>query len=295
MSIPEFEELLGRVARRLRLRGAAARSLLPAVALLLAGLLAVVGLKLWAPTGSGALVLAATALAVAASMITLGVLYAARPVSRLSAAAELDRLAGLKERAASLVAVRAGGAARLRAELERDAARALAPLRAGELLGRVAPLPAGARWLGVLLAAALCALLVPARAPARRQSLADLLAGGKGLVLDLRDAAAGGDAAPDPAARESAKRALAIVKAPPPRDAEEARQRREALEKAAAELRGRADLAAPLKAAIRALEGGGGLDPAAPLPGAGPERRPLPGGDRYPPEYAELLARYFSE
>lgn len=298
MSITEFEEILGRVARRLRLRGAAAAALLPAGVLLGSGLLAIVGLKLWAPAGAAALAPAAAALAAAAALTVCGALYAARPVSDLCAAAEVDRLAGLKERAASLVAVRAGAGgatpARLRAELKNDVARALAPLRAGELLGRVAPLPAGARWLGVLLAAALCALLVPARARARQGSLADLLAGGDGLVFDLEATAAGDDASPDPAAKESAKKALAIIRAAPPADAEEARQRRAALEKTARELRGRADLAARLRDAARALAAQAGLDLVAPLPGRGPERRRVPDGGRYPPEYAELLARYFS-
>jgi hypothetical protein len=291
----ELEELLRLIAARLRLRRAMRSILIPAAALLAAALAAVIAVKLAGPAGAATASLLVTGVVLAGLGAVLAATYALRPVSRLHAACELDRLAGLKERVASLVAVRAGqgGASDLRAALEAEAGRALAAVNAAQVLARCPPLPGGSRWLAVLLAATLAGLLLPARQRGRTQRLADMVTDGAALLGSLSSAAEGGDGGTPPL--ESARMALVLVKAPPPRDAREFEKRRVQLGDLAAELRrrGAREAAARLLAACGELETGLAT-------GDGPEpetagRQPPAGShERYPPAYRELLARYFA-
>jgi hypothetical protein len=298
MTAAQFDELLARLAARLRLRGSVARALPAAAVVLGADLAAVLALKLIFPAGGELLPLILGTCLVAVALCVLVVSYGLNSVSELRAAAELDRLGGLKERAASLVAVRGSGSGggALRAALEADASRALEAVNSEAILARSPWLPHGARWLGVLLAAVLAALLVPARSRGRAGRLEDLLIEGRQLARVLQSSA--GDERPEGRPRaETARKALAIIKAPPPRDPEEARRRRRELGDIAAELRkrGAGDIATKLEAAVRSLTGadrpgpdGGSAGPDVPAPRFSSAR------DRYPVQYRELLARYFA-
>jgi hypothetical protein len=196
------------------------------------------------------------------------------------------------------VTVRGGGAfgGSLRAALEDDASRALGRVQSGDVLSRCPHLPGAARWAGVLAAALLAALLVPARRGRQPERLADMLLDGQALVDGLESAAGEeGDAARPRAA--TARKVLVLIKAPPPKDPEEAARRRAEIERAAEEMRrrGGAELAAELEAVARALaarDGSAGNGDAA---GGGTKTRSASGGEHYPEGYRELLARYFSE
>jgi hypothetical protein len=292
----QFEALLDRLAARLRMRAAASRLLLPVAVLLTADVVAVLVLKLLGIEDAAIISAELTAGLLVACAVGGGLLYALGPVSRLRAAAELDRLTGLKERAASLVVVRSSAAApsRLVAALQADAERALAGVDPSEVCSRSAPLPARYRWLGVLLAATLAALLVPVRGHGKVRALADMIAGGPALVDILKDVAESGDqGAPQV---ETARKALRLVKAPPPSDPQEIEDRRVKLEDLARELRrqGATEAAARLQAALRLLAGAGDSAPdGAGDPGAGGAARKGV-HDSYPERYRELLARYFS-
>ncbi|MHC4914064.1 MAG: hypothetical protein ACYTGB_01115 [Planctomycetota bacterium] len=299
MKIDELEGLLDRLALRLRTRTAAARTLLPAAALLGANLLAVLTLKISGAEPGPLTAPACTALAVAACASVFGLFWAFGPISPARAAAELDSLAGLKERTASLVDARArsAGSPGLRAALQADVERSLVALDADGLAGRARPLPPAARWIGLLLVAGLAALLVPGRGRRRTASLAEMLLHGEGLVRVLNAAAEGGEGAPAARRAETARRALALLKAPPPAGREEAERRRGEIEALAAELRRRGadDLADQLAAAALALAQNGGTAAAGNGDSAGDGEGPaVRGADRYPESYSELLARYFA-
>jgi hypothetical protein len=296
VELSELDGLLADIGRRMRLRAAVRSALLPCAALLGAGLLLGLGVKMVGAGAAGVIALLLSAAAVLLGVVLFAILYALRPVPALAAAAELDRLAGLKERAASLVALRSGavGGGALAAAVEADARQAVAGLRPAELRSRVAPLPAGARWLGAGLTALLAALLVPARGSVRGASLADLLYD-PGLVPELESAAASTDGPAGESPAGAARKALVIVRAPAARSAEEAARRAEELENLAEDLRGRGqpDLAGRLLDAARALhdrEAARGADAAG--DGGRAAARP-PGHDRYPEGYRDLLARYF--
>jgi hypothetical protein len=86
-----------------------------------------------------------------------------------------------------------------------------------------------------------------------------------------------------------------LIKAPPPRNSEEALERSRELRKLSDELRkqGRGDLADRLDAVARAL-GNGEADGALPgLSGSDARRIAASGMDRYPVRYQRLLAEYF--
>ncbi len=296
MKREQFDNLLDRLAARLRLRAAASKLLWPVAVLLIIDVVAVLVLKLLGVEGAGIISAELTAGLSVACAGGLLLLHTLNPVSRLRAAAELDRLAGLKERAASLVAARSGVAApsRLVVALQADAEQMLSGVDPAEICSRSAPLPAGCRWLGVLLAAALAALLVPARGRGKVRALADMLSGGPALVATLQATAEGGaEGAPEV---ETARRALRLVKAPPPSDPQEIENRRVELEELTRELRrqGAAEAAARLQAAFKLLAGDGDSIPdGAPDAGAdGAARQDV--HDRYPERYRELLARYFA-
>jgi hypothetical protein len=305
MTLVEFDGLLAEMIRRLRLARAAAAVFRLAAGTLLVLSAAVLAAKLlpaersWFWTGGAVL---------AAALVVLGAFAAAwlgRPVSRLAAAAEVDRVAALKERASSLVAARAGSAPRTAAfaELERDAAAALAPLAREALLRAALPaLPARARWLVGLGALALGALLVPARAPRGAEDLAALLADGGALVQALESGGAAGAPEGAPQSRVASK-VLSILKGPPPADPEGAQRQRKDLRELAAELRKSGkpgDQAVARRIDELADQLARLAGPAAPEGAADAEPPRGDGGRagrgaylRSHPEYAELLARYF--
>jgi len=292
----EFNKLLGALSSRLRIRSAAATVFWPAASLLALNAAAVLFAKLSGLQSANAIALAATAGTIGGCCAAFATIFASRPVSRLRAAAELDRLAGLKDRAASLVAVRSAvrGPAALRGALEAEAFAAMAGVEGEDVLSEAEPLPARSRWLGVLLAAVLAALLVPARKGSRVQSLADVLTDGSALV-EAMNRVAGGEDDGSPAV-ETAKKALVLIRAPAPRDPQKLEERRVRLEELAGELRrrGRGDAAARLAAAFRELGGDAGEGyPYGEGPG-GDRHRANSAHDRYPAAYSELLARYFA-
>jgi hypothetical protein len=292
----EFGKLLARLGTRLRLRRAASGTL-PAIALVLgAAVVLVVALKLAGLEGAGPVSILTAAGAIFAAAVAAGIGYVLNPVSELRAAAELDRLAGLKERAASLVALRRGGGpvGQFGEALRADARRALAEVDASEVAGRAAPLPGGARWPGLLLLALMVALLVPARGGGRSARMIDMLVEGDALLRTV--GAAGEVDGPATPQAETARKVLTIIKAPPPADPEQARRNRKELKDLAAELkkRGAREAAERLEAAVRAL---GGVDQPKTGDGSGSGdgagRRPT-GSKGYPVRYRELLARYFA-
>lgn len=284
----------------MRLRRTVTRAMAPAAILLCTAVVAVLAVKLLplAGAGSKSLMLAAAA-AVTAAWVFLAV-YVRSPVAELAAASELDRLAGLKERAASLLAVRQGRAAgaHLAAELERDLGRALRAVDERAVLARAGEMPRGLRWMGLVSAALGAALLMPPRRSARAGALADRMLDGATVMgaLDAAASGAGQEVPGNPA--EAARQALRLVRAEPPSGAAETAKRAEDLREVARELRraGRADLAARLEAAAAAL-----IAPAPAGTGDNGETAPRAAGTgpadagRYPAEYRELLARYYSD
>lgn len=305
MTPVEFDLLLAEMTRRLRLARAAAAVFRPTAGMLAAASVVVLAAKLWPAERWG---LWTGGAVLAAGLVILGAFAAAwlrRPVGELLAAAEVDRVAALKERASSLVAARASSAPRPAAfaELERDAAAALAPLGRQAVFRAALPaLPARARWLVGLGAVALGALLVPARAPEGAPDLASLLADGGGVVQALQSGA--GSGAPEGGAPQSraARKALGILKGPPPADAGDAQRQRKDLRELAAELRKSGkpgDQAVARRIEDLADQLARLASPAAPE--GAPAAEPAGGGSRTAraaylrshPEYAELLARYF--
>lgn len=308
MTLSECDRLLAEMCRRLRFVRAAGTVFAPAAAVLAVLIATVLWSKLaplaspWMAAGAAAL------LAVLAVAAVFAVAWLRSPVSELAAAAELDRICGLKERASSLVAVRSGAAPRTAAAsaIESDAAAALAKLDREAVLRATLPaLPGRARWLVGLGAAALAALLVPARAPRQEQSLAEMLAGGVEAVSVARSGAA-----PDPASpaggpwQGAARRVLTILQGPPPSGSGDAARRKQDLLALAGELR-QSGNPADRELARRVEELAAQLSrlaSAAPAADAS-ESRSTQDADssgravylRSHPEYAELLARYFGE
>ncbi len=295
MTQGEFDELLAALSRRLRLRAAASSLFVPVALLLGLDIAAVVSVKLFGTGDANVIALILTAGVLLTSCTALAALFVLRPVSRLRAAAELDRIAGLKERAASLVTVRAAGAsqAALCAALEAQTSKVLAAVDPLEVRSGSAPLPARCRWLGVLLAVALAALLVPGRGRSRAGALADMLTDGAALIDSMNEVAEGGEDGSQQV--ETAKKALVLIKAPPPKDPRELERRRVELEELARELRkrGQREAAARLSAAFKELGGENGTNSHY---GEGSDEGNDSGNtshDRYPAGYRELLARYF--
>jgi len=301
MTLDEFDRLLAEVSLRLRLERAAGAAFRPVAGLLIAASIAVLSIKLSAPRHSGALVDAALLLTAALVWGALLLAWLRRPVSALVAAAEIDRVGRLKERASSLVAARSGAVPRTAAwaELERDAVAALADLDRGTVLHGLLPrLSARAKWLVGLSAVFLGTMLVPARAGPAAVDLASLLAGGPEIVTALEG---GGDPTSPPTAAKAAGKVLTIVKGPPPADPAGAERQRQALEALAADLKktgSAADAALARKIEELARElgrlAGPGLpDGRAEPGGAGQAEAERAAAIRSYPEYAELLARYF--
>jgi hypothetical protein len=308
MTAAEFERLLSEVSFRLRLTRA-----LGDVFRLAAGALAILSLAVLLakllPVGRPWLAsCAAMGLAALAILGAFTVAWLRRPVSHLTAAAEVDRVAGLKERASALVAVRLGAAPRTAvfAALELDAAEALAPLDREAVLRAALPaLPDRARWLVGLGTLALALLLVPPRAPRGSLSLAEMLADG-GVVIQGIQAQAGGRSDPKTAGEPrspAARKVLTLLKGPPPSNAGDAEKQKKDLLALAKELRqsdkpGDRALARQIEdlaAQLARINGVGTLE-------ATPSREPTEGGTartaraaylRSHPEYADLLARYF--
>ena len=122
-----------------------------------------------------------------------------------------------------------------------------------------------------------------------------MLLDGENLIRGLQ-VAAGDPEGRQPEAARAARLALVLLEAPPPSSRADAERRRQSLEEIAEKLReaGESELASEVDAAVRALarlasarDAGTAALPESPRP------RPA-GAENYPPEYAELLARYFA-
>lgn len=307
MTLGEFDSVLASVVRSLRLECAAAAVWKPVAALLAVLGAAVLCFKLL-PVANPRLAvdLAVFSVALAIWCVFLAA-YLARPVSALRAAAEVDRLAGLKERAASLVAARTGAAPRSAAfvGLESDATAALAPLSAKAvrraLVGRHME---RLRWLLVLLAFVAGTLLLPARRRQVGPELAALLVEGAELVAAAESVGAAGPGLESRPQAEAARKFLVILRGEPPADVEAAAKQKGDLQSLAAELRkdgtaAGAELAARAEELARLLGEMAGRRSGDALPAAGGqttgEEAARVGAARSYPEYSELLARYYGD
>ncbi|HOX08462.1 MAG TPA: hypothetical protein PK280_18850 [Planctomycetota bacterium] len=309
MSGSEFDLLISRMALRIRMVQTIQRAFLPTAVALAIASAGIVTAKLLSPALPRNLAWAVAALAGATALVTLAVSWLRRHATRLTAAAEIDRVAGLKERASSLVAARSGAvpASAAGLALEKDAEAALATLDPDTVFLQAWPvIPMRTKMLTVLAAISLVALIVPSRNPPAEPSIAEMLADG-GEILQLARARAGGisdpHAAAEPPRGRAAKKAIAILGGAPPRNAADAARNKQDLLKAAEEFRknGSAEdriLAGKLEAVaerIARLAGAPSTDGAGGSQGYGALAPETPGVDyrRHHPEYADLLARYF--
>jgi hypothetical protein len=291
MKITEFRETLKSLALRLKIRRAFSCCLLPVGCFLLAALLAVVLGKV--SNSRDSMLLLAAAVPSGLALLLFGIVFLCSGVSDIYVALEFDQLAGLKERASSLMALRAAGntTKEIADVLESDLERALAPCSGADVIGRCRPWLAGCRWLALLAMAIIAVLLIPSRSIGFQAGLVDVMAGGSQLAEKLDNLGKGKNKNPETAAQ--ARRVLAIIRRPISRDALEVRKNGRELSQLAEKLRqaGQGDIADQLEDLVRAL--GAEQDSAGRLlAGSSSGRIPECAGE-YPRRYQKLLSAYF--
>ncbi len=289
MKITEFRPTLKILALRVKTRRAFSRCLLPVGCFLLVALLAVVLGKF---SNSRALVLLlAAAVPSVLALLLFGIVFLCSGVSDIYVALEFDHLAGLKERASSLMALRAGGntTKEILEVLESDLERALVPCSGEDVIGRCRPALAGSKWLALLAMAIIAVLLIPSRVGEFQAGLVDVVAGGNQLAEKLDSLGKNKNAR----TAVQARRILAIIRRPISRDALEVRKNGRELSQLAEKLRqaGQGDIADKLEDLARAL-GAEQVPAGSLLASSSSDRIPECAGE-YPRRYQKLLSAYF--